>query len=90
MDRSSPMQKRVAAYLVLMKDPQPADLVPLLSVLGEQDPQFRSFVESHLINIVSSTEPETEGYAKISSSGFFVSGTLNIICCFMFHVSYPD
>lgn len=68
MDASSPMQKRVAAYLVLMKEPRPTELVPLLRVLfRETDPQFRSFVESHLINIVSTTEPETEAYVTIST-----------------------
>lgn len=68
MDGSSPMQKRVAAYLMLMKEPRPAELAPLLSVLSrEPNPQFRSFVDSHLINIVSSTEPETEVCVKISS-----------------------
>uniref|UniRef100_H3D442 Vitellogenin domain-containing protein n=1 Tax=Tetraodon nigroviridis TaxID=99883 RepID=H3D442_TETNG len=61
MDAGSPMQKRVAAYLMLMKEPRPTELSPLLSDLfREPSPQFRSFVESHLINIVSSTEPETE------------------------------
>uniref|UniRef100_A0A674MR38 Apolipoprotein Bb, tandem duplicate 2 n=1 Tax=Takifugu rubripes TaxID=31033 RepID=A0A674MR38_TAKRU len=59
MDSSSPVQKRVAAYLMLMKDFRPTELGPLLSVLGtEENPQFRSYVESHLSNIVSSTEPE--------------------------------
>lgn len=68
MDGSSPMQKRVAAYLVLMKEPRPTELGPLMNVLFiEANPQFRSFVESHLNNIVSSTEPETEEYVKISS-----------------------
>lgn len=61
MDGGSPMQKRVAAYLVLMKEPRSTELVQLLSVLSrEPNPQFRSFVESHLMNIMSSTEPETE------------------------------
>lgn len=69
MDSSSPVPTRVAAYLVLMKDSRPTELGPLLSVLATEDnPQFRSFVESHLINIVSSTEPETKEYAGISSS----------------------
>uniref|UniRef100_A0A3Q3VP90 Vitellogenin domain-containing protein n=1 Tax=Mola mola TaxID=94237 RepID=A0A3Q3VP90_MOLML len=61
LDRASPMQKRIAAYLVLMKDPQPTELSLLADVLSkEQDQQVRSFVESHIINIMSTTEPETE------------------------------
>lgn len=74
MDSSSPVQKRVAAYLMLMKDFRPTELGPLLSVLGtEENPQFRSYVESHLSNIVSSTDPEKEEYARISSSCLHVS-----------------
>uniref|UniRef100_A0A3Q3VRN1 Vitellogenin domain-containing protein n=1 Tax=Mola mola TaxID=94237 RepID=A0A3Q3VRN1_MOLML len=57
LDRASPMQKRIAAYLVLMKDPQPTELSLLADVLSkEQDQQVRSFVESHIINIMSTTE----------------------------------
>lgn len=72
LDSASPMQKRIAAYLILMKDPQPMELSQLADVLAkEQDQQFRSFVESHIMNIVSLTEPETEEYVK--SSSIFVS-----------------
>lgn len=74
MDSSSPVQKRVAAYLMLMKDFRPTELGPLLSVLGtEENPQFRSYVESHLSNIVSSNDPEQEEYARISSSCLHLS-----------------
>ncbi|XP_054474008.1 apolipoprotein Bb, tandem duplicate 1 [Anoplopoma fimbria] len=61
LDSASPMQKRVAAYLVLMKDPQPTELAQLVDALpNEQDKQVKSFVISHITNIVSSTEPETQ------------------------------
>ncbi|XP_059212565.1 apolipoprotein Bb, tandem duplicate 1 [Centropristis striata] len=60
LDGTSPMQKRVAAYLVLMKDPLPTELSQLADALpNEQDKQAKSFVISHLTNILSSTEPET-------------------------------
>ncbi|XP_059212875.1 apolipoprotein B-100-like [Centropristis striata] len=60
LDGASPMQKRVAAYLVLMKDPLPTELSQLADALpNEQDKQAKSFVISHLTNILSSTEPET-------------------------------
>lgn len=60
LDGASPMQKRVAAYLVLMKDPQPTELAQLAGALpNEQDTQVKSFVISHITNILSSTEPET-------------------------------
>ncbi|XP_034556005.1 apolipoprotein B-100-like [Notolabrus celidotus] len=60
LDGASPMQKRIAAYLVLMKDPQPSELAQLAAALPiEQDSQVKSFVISHVTNILSSTAPET-------------------------------
>uniref|UniRef100_A0A3Q3G2A5 Apolipoprotein B-100-like n=1 Tax=Labrus bergylta TaxID=56723 RepID=A0A3Q3G2A5_9LABR len=60
LDGASPMQKRIAAYLVLMKDPMPTELEQLAAALpNEQDQQVKSFVISHVTNILSSTEPET-------------------------------
>lgn len=61
LDSASPLQKRIAAYLVLMKDPQPSELTQLAAALpSEQDQQTKSFVISHITNILSSTEPETQ------------------------------
>ncbi|KAM6906389.1 apolipoprotein Bb, tandem duplicate 1 [Lycodopsis pacificus] len=61
LDSTSPMQKRIAAYLVLMKDPQSTELAQLADALpNEQDKQVKSFVISHITNILSSTEPETQ------------------------------
>ncbi|XP_062267991.1 apolipoprotein B-100-like [Platichthys flesus] len=61
LDGTSPMQKRVAAYLVLMKNPQPSELAQLADALPlEQDQQVKSFVISHITNILSTTEPETK------------------------------
>lgn len=65
MDSSSPMQKRIAAYLVLMKDPKPTELAQLATFLAqEQNQQVKSFVESHIANILSLKSPETEEYVK--------------------------
>ncbi|XP_076613031.1 apolipoprotein B-100-like [Chaetodon auriga] len=61
LDSANPMQKRIAAYLVLMKDPQPTEINQLTDVLlKEQDKQVKSFVISHITNILSSTELETQ------------------------------
>uniref|UniRef100_A0A7N8Y5J6 Apolipoprotein Bb, tandem duplicate 1 n=1 Tax=Mastacembelus armatus TaxID=205130 RepID=A0A7N8Y5J6_9TELE len=61
LDSASPMQKRIAAYLVLIKDPRPNELVQLADVLtSEQNIQVKSFVMSHIVNILSSTDPETK------------------------------
>ncbi|CAL8315641.1 unnamed protein product [Lota lota] len=61
LDSASPLQKRIAAYLVLMKDPQPSELAQLVASLpNDQDQQARSFVISHITNILSSTVPENK------------------------------
>ncbi|XP_049613243.1 apolipoprotein Bb, tandem duplicate 1 [Syngnathus scovelli] len=61
LDNGSPVQKRIAAYLVLMKNPMPSELLRLATALPtEQDTQFKSFVVSHITNILSSTDPKTE------------------------------
>lgn len=65
LDHASSVQKRIAAYLILMKDPQPSELVQLTDALAnEQDVQVKSFVVSHMNNILTSTEPETQEYVK--------------------------
>lgn len=61
LDSASPLQKRVAAYLVLMKAPQPSELAQLVATLPtDQDQEARSFVISHINNILSSTHPKTK------------------------------
>uniref|UniRef100_A0A3P9NJZ8 Apolipoprotein Bb, tandem duplicate 1 n=1 Tax=Poecilia reticulata TaxID=8081 RepID=A0A3P9NJZ8_POERE len=61
LDNSNPVQERIAAYLIIMKDPQPSELTQLINALSsEANQQFRSFVISHITNILSSSEPETE------------------------------
>ncbi|KAM9840239.1 apolipoprotein Bb, tandem duplicate 1 [Aulostomus maculatus] len=61
LDTKSAMQKRIAAYLVLMKKPQPSELAQLATALtSEPNTQVKSFVISHITNILSSTQPETE------------------------------
>ncbi|XP_076129303.1 apolipoprotein B-100-like [Alosa pseudoharengus] len=61
LDGAAPLQKRVAAYLVLMKDPQPSELSQLAAALPiEENQQAKSFVISHVTNILSSTAPETQ------------------------------
>ncbi|XP_077096392.1 apolipoprotein B-100-like [Siphateles boraxobius] len=60
LDRAASVQKRVAAYLILMKNPTPAELAQLAAaLLVEENPQVKSFITSHISNILSSTAPET-------------------------------
>lgn len=61
LDNSKPVQERVAAYLIIMKDPELSELKQLTNAMSsEANQQFKSFVISHITNILSSTEPETE------------------------------
>ncbi|XP_043076199.1 apolipoprotein Bb, tandem duplicate 1 [Puntigrus tetrazona] len=60
-DGAAPIQKRVAAYLIVMKDPQPSELTHLVAALPKNENcQAMSFVNSHIRNILSSTASETK------------------------------
>nr|XP_046228823.1 apolipoprotein B-100-like [Scatophagus argus] len=55
------VQKRLAAYLMLMKNPQDSDIEIVKKLLRqEQNTQIKSFVTSHIYNIISSTDSETQ------------------------------
>ncbi|XP_051954733.1 apolipoprotein Bb, tandem duplicate 1 [Xyrauchen texanus] len=61
LDEAAPIQKRVAAYLIVMKDPQPSELANLVAALSNNNKdQAMSFVNSHLNNFLSSTAPGTK------------------------------
>ncbi|XP_051468946.1 apolipoprotein B-100 [Apus apus] len=49
--------KRLAAYLILMKNPSPSDLTKILRVLTkEKNEQVKNFIASHIANILESEE----------------------------------
>ncbi|KAK4824804.1 hypothetical protein QYF61_019472 [Mycteria americana] len=53
----APTDKRLAAYLILMKNPSPSDLTKILRVLAkEKNEQVKSFIASHIANILDSEE----------------------------------
>ncbi|XP_034555340.1 apolipoprotein B-100-like [Notolabrus celidotus] len=55
------VQKRLAAYLTLMRNPQDSDIEMVKKLLNqEQNVQIKSFVTSHIYNIISSTDMETQ------------------------------
>ncbi|KAG7508735.1 apolipoprotein B-100-like [Solea senegalensis] len=55
------VQKRLAAYLILMRKPQDSDIEMVKKLLTqEQNVQIKSFVTSHIYNIISSTDPEIQ------------------------------
>uniref|UniRef100_A0A3B4DG37 Vitellogenin domain-containing protein n=1 Tax=Pygocentrus nattereri TaxID=42514 RepID=A0A3B4DG37_PYGNA len=59
------VQKRLAAYLLLMRNPEVSDLELVKKILKqEQNMQVRSFVSSHIYNIVQSKDQETQKLAE--------------------------
>ncbi|XP_041832055.1 apolipoprotein B-100-like [Melanotaenia boesemani] len=59
------VQKRLAAYLILMRNPQDSDIEMVKKLLTqEQSMQIKAFVSSHIYNIISSTDSETKMLGK--------------------------
>uniref|UniRef100_A0A8C2TKI1 Apolipoprotein B n=1 Tax=Coturnix japonica TaxID=93934 RepID=A0A8C2TKI1_COTJA len=57
----APTDKRLATYLLLMKNPSPADLTKIIRILTrEKNEQVKSFVASHIANILDSDETGIE------------------------------
>ncbi|XP_026174369.1 apolipoprotein B-100-like [Mastacembelus armatus] len=55
------VQKRLAAYLILMRNPQDSDIEMVKKLLKqEQNMQIKAFVTSHVYNIISSADSETQ------------------------------
>ncbi|KAM7395254.1 hypothetical protein PAMA_006830 [Pampus argenteus] len=55
------VQKRLAAYLILMRNPQDSDIEMVKKLIKqEQNAQVKAFVTSHVYNIISSTDSETQ------------------------------
>ncbi|XP_076833977.1 apolipoprotein B-100 [Brachyhypopomus gauderio] len=52
-------QKRIAAYLMLMRSPEAAEQV-LETLKNEQDPQVKSFVMSHIANLLDTEDPNLQ------------------------------
>lgn len=58
-------QKRLAAYLILMRKPKDSDLEVVKKILTqEQNMQVKSFVASHIYNILHSKNPAMQGLAQ--------------------------
>uniref|UniRef100_A0A3Q3G180 Vitellogenin domain-containing protein n=1 Tax=Labrus bergylta TaxID=56723 RepID=A0A3Q3G180_9LABR len=59
--RANLQRKRLAAYLTVMRNPQDSDIEMVKKlVTQEQNVQIKSFVTSHIYNIITSTDPETQ------------------------------
>ncbi|MGH0136677.1 UNVERIFIED_CONTAM: hypothetical protein FKN15_037528 [Acipenser sinensis] len=61
-ENSGKVQKRVAAYLMLMKKPSQSDLSKVIKALLKEknESQVKSFVASHIANILESEEPSVQ------------------------------
>ncbi|XP_067400807.1 apolipoprotein B-100 [Emydura macquarii macquarii] len=61
----APVDKRLAAYLMLMKGPSPSDLNKITrALLKDKSEQVKSFVASHIANILDSEEVGIEDLKK--------------------------
>jgi len=60
------VQKRLTAYLTLMRKPETSDLemVKKLLTAENQNPQVKAFVSSHVYNIIASKDLETQKLGK--------------------------
>ncbi|KAI5616809.1 apolipoprotein B-100, partial [Silurus asotus] len=58
-DTEAPTQKRIAAYLILMKNPDVVQKV-LKTLKNEKDLQVKSFVVSHITNLLDTEDPNLQ------------------------------
>jgi apolipoprotein B len=57
VDGTSPVEKRLAAYLMLMRQPSSSDVNKIVQLLPwERNEQVKNFVASHIANILNSEE----------------------------------
>lgn len=57
LNHTSPGDKRLAAYLMLMRNPFQSDINEIIQLLPrEQNEQVKNFVASHIANILNSEE----------------------------------
>uniref|UniRef100_A0A2K5L6M5 Apolipoprotein B n=1 Tax=Cercocebus atys TaxID=9531 RepID=A0A2K5L6M5_CERAT len=66
LDDASPGDKRLAAYLMLMRSPSQADINKIVQLLPrEQNEQVKNFVASHVANILNSEELDIQDLKKL-------------------------
>uniref|UniRef100_A0A8D2K4M6 Apolipoprotein B-100 n=1 Tax=Theropithecus gelada TaxID=9565 RepID=A0A8D2K4M6_THEGE len=67
LDDASPGDKRLAAYLMLMRSPSQADINKIVQLLPrEQNEQVKNFVASHIANILNSEELDIQDLKKLA------------------------
>lgn len=60
-DTEAPSQKRIAAYLMLMRNTDVVEKV-LKTLKDEKDLQVKSFVVSHITNLLDTEDPNLQTY----------------------------
>ncbi|XP_037384351.2 apolipoprotein B-100 [Talpa occidentalis] len=66
LNEASPGDKRLAAYLMLMRDPSQSDINEITQLLPrEQNEQVKNFVASHMANILKSEELSIQDLKKL-------------------------
>ncbi|XP_077008302.1 apolipoprotein B-100 [Tamandua tetradactyla] len=66
LDGASPADKRLAAYLMLMREPSQSDVNKIARLLlRERNEQVKNFVASHIANILNSEELYIENLKKL-------------------------
>lgn len=61
LDYTSPTDKRLAAYLMLIREASQSAINQIAQLLpGEKNEQVKNFVASHLANILNSEEPHIQ------------------------------
>lgn len=73
-DTDAPAQKRIAAYLMLMRNPDVVEEV-LKTLKDEKDLQVKSFVVSHITNLLDTEDPNLKKYVYyiiFSSHSFYI------------------
>ncbi|XP_048209343.1 apolipoprotein B-100 [Perognathus longimembris pacificus] len=66
VNSTAPVEKRVAAYLMLMRQPSSSDINKIAQLLPwEHNEHVKNFVASHIANILKSEELQTEGLKNL-------------------------
>ncbi|KAM9316095.1 apolipoprotein B-100 [Gastrophryne carolinensis] len=88
-DNNSPVQKRLSAYLILMKNPSQSDLRKVVRVLTKDDNvQLKNFVASHIVNILNSQEADTQLLKAKLEESLKSSGVPSVVSDFSRNYQY--
>lgn len=67
----APAQKRIAAYIMLMRNPDIVEEV-LKTMKNEKDLQVKSFVVSHITNLLDTEDPNLQTYVWQAYISYYI------------------